>query len=656
MTPTPEEWSYQYLGQWHYVLGYSITLMSHNWPIMLALVMVFCCGVKLYRTPERLTVCWLFAWLLFGLAYEYQKHVAGQLHEAVDFLLGLELAYLNGLAHMVVGPVITTILYGASAVFACQALWMQRSRLAPWATGALGLIGITVMLNSTQPALAPAQPMFWGLSQLAWRRMALAGIALLVLVLAFVNLEAAPRTWFDEGSHLHVPKTLVQYGVYADISAEGFRYFGPTVGVGPTVMLPIAANFLMSGIGLVQGRLVIVVYLLVALVACYALARRLHGGGVALVALLLVLASRTYGHEGMLEYGRQVLGEVPGVAFLALGLLAWTQAISVRQQAWRYSLLAGIGFGLALVTKNQFVLIVPATLALLALLDWFYYRAGSWWLRIAPLTIACAFFGAWTLIQLQFLGPDGFMANLARTRQAAGGAIFVFEGAATMRAADYLVQVFGGLLIPALLYRLWRCRERTPTAFAELAVVLLPLLWICWYMVSLGWPRYAFPAVVLGAFSVARLAADLWGYLRKNQRPLLANLGATYLALVIAFPLALTTRVVLTPDYSPQWMAAYLNQHVPTATIVETWEPELGLLTDHRYHYPPTELLDTAVRQTWLGGKPLAYDGLAARPEYVVVGPFGAWVNIYNQETLQRDYQIIYRVGPYVLHQRTAGQ
>jgi hypothetical protein len=61
--------------------------------------------------------------------------------------------------------------------------------------------------------------------------------------LSFYNLETYPRTWFDEGSHLHVPKTLVQYGVYADISAEGFRYFGPTTGVGPTVMLPVALAF-----------------------------------------------------------------------------------------------------------------------------------------------------------------------------------------------------------------------------------------------------------------------------------------------------------------------------------------------------------------------------------------------------------------------------
>ena len=46
---------------------------------------------------------------------------------------------------------------------------------------------------------------------------------LLVFFFVFFNLTRYPAPWFDEGSHLHVPKTLVQHGVYADISSDGFR-------------------------------------------------------------------------------------------------------------------------------------------------------------------------------------------------------------------------------------------------------------------------------------------------------------------------------------------------------------------------------------------------------------------------------------------------
>src|SRR5687768_1120232 len=88
------------------------------------------------------------------------------------------------------------------------------------------------------------------------RACVVAGCLLLVVVAATVNLQYAPVTWFDEGSHLHVPKTLVQFGVYADRGSDGFRYFGPTTGVGPTVLLPIAGVFKVAGIGLLQARLV----------------------------------------------------------------------------------------------------------------------------------------------------------------------------------------------------------------------------------------------------------------------------------------------------------------------------------------------------------------------------------------------------------------
>lgn len=485
-------------------------------------------------------------------------------------------------------------------------------------------------------------------------RVALAALVLLAVFFALVNLPYAPPTWFDEGSHLHVPKTLVQHGVYADKSSEGFRYFGPTIGVGPTVMLPVAAAFQLGGVGLLQARLVIVGYLAVALVALYLLSRRLYGWPVAALAVALAMASRTLRYDGMLEYGRQVLGEVPGVAFLLLGLLAYSAALLNPAARRRNSLLAGLAFGLALVTKNQFVLIIPPTLALLALLDWCYYRAGGWWVRLAPPAIAVACFGLWTVAMLTFFGPDGFAANLAKTRQAAGGAIFVFDPEATRRAVGYLVQAYGGLLIPGLAYSFWRARERSAHAMAAFAPALMAALWIAWYVTSLGWPRYAFPAVILGAGSVAVLAADLYRWLVARRRPALAWLGAAYLGLAILAPLALSARVVLSPRDAAQQMAAYLDRTVPRDVIIETWEPEIGVLTDHTFHYVPTELLDPAVRRQWLGGPPVRYDGLAARPPYVLLGAFAGYTGIYPAEVLEREYTLVFAAEPYALLRRVA--
>jgi len=376
----------------------------------------------------------------------------------------------------------------------------------------------------------------------------------------------------------------------------------------------------------------------------------------------------------MIEYGRQVVGEVPGVAFLLLGTLAWLAALrtvdngspAISGRRWSavggrrsaiYSVLSGLGFGLALVTKNQFVLTIPLSLLVAGLLDWRYYRAGNWWLRIVPLFIACGCFGLWTLAQFQFLGPGSFMENMRQTRQAAGGAIFVFNLRATLRAGYYLLRpdLYGGLLIPSLAYAAWRARRRDAQGLAEALLVLIVGLWLAWYVgASLGWPRYAFPAVAFGALLVARALADLLGWLWRGQAAWrgLAVAAGLYAALAIVVPLALSARAISQPDDSAQRFAAYMDANVPREAIVETWEPELGLLTDHRYHYPPIALLDTAVRHQWLGGPPVVYDGLRDAPAYVVVGSFGGYTGVYAPEVLARDYVEVQHIGPYDLFKR----
>jgi len=132
-------WSEQHLGQSHYVLGYLIVLVSHNWPIIFALGSALWLSIRLYRTPTRANAVWLFSALLFGLGYEYEKHVAGELHQAIDMLFGYEIAGWNRPLHILVGPVINTgfvlmtltmVLHGLQLSFG-SALTTQLRRLYP---------------------------------------------------------------------------------------------------------------------------------------------------------------------------------------------------------------------------------------------------------------------------------------------------------------------------------------------------------------------------------------------------------------------------------------------------------------------------------------------------------------------------------------------
>jgi len=105
-----EQWSDVHLNQWHYVLGYMLTLVSHNWPIMLAAALSVWFGYQAYVRPTRLNVSWLLTALLLGLLYEYAKHIAAELHTAIDFLFGLEIAHWNRPLHVLVGPAMHTVL------------------------------------------------------------------------------------------------------------------------------------------------------------------------------------------------------------------------------------------------------------------------------------------------------------------------------------------------------------------------------------------------------------------------------------------------------------------------------------------------------------------------------------------------------------------
>ncbi|NJN93658.1 MAG: hypothetical protein HC875_06000 [Anaerolineales bacterium] len=273
--------------------------------------------------------------------------------------------------------------------------------------------------------------------------------AIVILFLAFFNLTHYPITWFDEGSHLHVPKTLVRYGVYADYSSEGFRHYGPTIGIGPTIMLPIAAAFQFFGIGLLQARLVMVLYLLATIYVFYRLAEGLGGTRLAWVATALLVTSRGI---SLIEYGRQVLGEVPGLLFVVAGLALWFA--TWERSSWQRLAAVGLLLGLAMVTKHQYLLVLAPTLGLAWLANLNYYRTAPQRLFIVPGIIAFFCFALWQGYLILYLGPATASENLAMFRQFTSGAALVLSPQLMERGLRELLSlnVYMGWLVPVLAY------------------------------------------------------------------------------------------------------------------------------------------------------------------------------------------------------------
>lgn len=490
--------------------------------------------------------------------------------------------------------------------------------------------------------------------------------ALLVYFLVFYNLTRYPAPWFDEGSHLHVPKTLVKYGVYADISSEGFRYYGPTIGVGPTVMLPIAGMFKLFGIGLLQARLVMALYLIAAIYVFYRLVEQLSGKRIAWIALALVISSRSV---LILYYGRQLLGEVPGLFYLVLGFFLWFSKWE-DDRNWKRLSLIGLLFGLAMITKYQYLLFLAPTLILSWLLDIFYYEASSHRNFLIPGIVAAGSFGIWQLITLQYLGPATAMENMALLRASAEGAAFNFN--LTQLAANFGVltsrAVYLEALLPALIYGFFISTPRTRDGQNSSMIFLLVVLNLGWFVVSsIGWIRYAFLGLALSSIFIARLFYDITSGFKFDWsagafRSIFDGRNAYRLAIsvwllaIIMIPMSKNVLDIAAPgpNYAQQ-MSAYLDANVPENAIIETWDPEMGFLTDHNYHYPPNALLAIAVNQVYYGGEPVQdrYDFLQTeKPEYLLLGEFSKWTEIYPADEIQSNYQLVQSFGDYDLYKR----
>ena len=503
-----------------------------------------------------------------------------------------------------------------------------------------------------------------------WQQFITSGLLLVVIFLAFTNITRFPKPWFDEGSHLHVPKTLVEYGVYADISSEGFRYYGPTIGVGPTVMLPIAAVFKMLGVGLLQARFVIAVYMLLAIYVFYRLVLGLSKSfWLTIAAIALLLSSRSV---LFLNYGRQVLGEVPGLFFLLAGLVLWF--VKWENNSWKRLAVVGLLFGLAMITKYQYLLFLLPMIGIMWFVNVIYYKKTSYWNFIVPGVVAGVCFAVWQAITILNLGPATAMENLTMLRASAEGAAFTFDpgqigenfGELTTRS------VFMGALIPALVYGFIISIPRSSEAQKWGVLYLLVILNLGWYVVaSIGWIRYAFLGLSLSTIFIAKLFHDTTsGFKLASEgeqgfgtlRSILDRNNAFrwalvfWLIIIILIPMAKNVYEVISPGHDAiRELTEYLDENIPQDAIIETWEPEMGFFTDHNYHYPPNALLALAVNQIYSGGKPVqdSYDFVQTeKPEYLLIGEFSKWVDMYPLDQLSDQYELIMSIYDYDLYKR----
>ncbi len=451
-----------------------------------------------------------------------------------------------------------------------------------------------------------------------------------------------PAPWFDEGLNVSTAATLAQTGQYALPDSAGPRVFDPAIQTGPTVLAPVALSLRLFGIGIMQARAAMLPFVALALMTYLLVARRLLGGD-GLLALLLLVIGNLEPYASFTYMSRQVLGEVPATGFILLGLLLWWRGLERHGHGQQNLMWAGLAWGLAMVTKPQIMLLLPAGVAVLAALDYIYYRQARWRAFIVPGIIAGGCVAAWYGAQFAILGPAQFENNAAILRQGAALHIIGLDAVHVRHALGVLWRSgWWAWGLPGIAWGLWQARRRTWQGFCHAAALALPLVALAWFVLfSVGWGRYAFYTLVLSPLWTAGLLADVW---RRRER-LKVNLtwrrwiaGALVTAYVGVLGRPLVSNLIAPVDTGYLAMRDYLAAKVPANAVIESWEWEMSLEAKQSIHHPTTAVTNLITDYMADDRRPPAkvYDARQAQPAYILVGAFGGWTSIYCAATGSR--------------------
>jgi len=324
---------------------------------------------------------------------------------------------------------------------------------------------------------------------------------------------------FDEAYFLQAPSSLITQGEYST-SYDGGMLFDPGLTTGPTVLLFVALAFKIYGIGIQQARIIMLIYFGLMITTAYILSCRLFGIISAIITSIFILIL-----PQIFFFGLLVLGEVPAVFYLLL---------AVFMLAKGKSLLSGLFFGFAILTKNIFALLIISIL-ILWVTDLFL-AINSRKLKIHIFYIKL-FLGLiapnliWEIYKALSLGGFGYSKHIEKL-------LGVFSVAAGLNNTpsppvltrinvlgypfSYLTPLFVlFLFILAILHNLfilfrenkkaksWENQERAK--FFLIVFSMTVLLW--WFSgIHIGWWRHLFPFYIIIMLLIGNSAASLMIY------------------------------------------------------------------------------------------------------------------------------------------------
>ena len=494
-------------------------------------------------------------------------------------------------------------------------------------------------------------------------------LAVALLILGLINLDRTPPLYWDEGWTLSVARNWVERGHYGRLLSG--QPVAPGLEAAISVTGPVALSFYLFGVGVWQGRLVGVLFMLATLGITYYLVRLLYNQSVAIGTLAVLLLLSMYPQLHPLFIGRTVLAELPMLFYLLLGYTFFFLALN---RSARFIPAALVFWGIALITKAQ---LLPFWTISLGLPLMIMLCKRRW--RVAGL-LAAGSIGSLLVSRLLFWLQQLLLQGHTLPNPPLRGVYYftaLVPQAPNRLHALRITLIAGFPTLLGLFYAAWKyiknSREVSASESGEcirLTLIVLAGSWFAWYLLlSVGWARYLFPATFVGSIFVAAMLRDLTddfslsSTIRRGASTLRRshlswqNSRALLTIIVTAWSLSLTLKGLyhiyfIFPDTSAQQVAYFLNTQTPSNTLTETYESELHFLVNRRYHYPPDQThVDLNLRNL---GKDVAiqYDPLAADPDYLVIGSVGHGSELYKAVLDKKAFRILRTYGSYDVYER----
>ena len=336
-----------------------------------------------------------------------------------------------------------------------------------------------------------------------YQKMLVVLILSVIIFFGLFHITESPPFGFDEGWATHIATNISRIGIDGTQFSPGNIGHVPLISVGYPLIYALAFWFKIFGVGILQARIMMVVYMLGFAIISFLFLRRLYGNNIALASLAILSTFPPF-----YTFGKSVIGEVPVLFFLMLFLLSFNLATNNPKRRKFWLILSGVVAGLCIITKTMALVFIPA-LFVGAFMAW--KRKSVSWKDIYIVTISTIIpIIVWIITNFQ---PGESLAYVAD--------YYSNPSALTDKTATFWLNFrmfwsgIGPLYMLSLIF-VWiigiiiRLKVRTRIFTEEFIALTFSTLLILSFLFRYWDARYLFPVQVLGILFAPYSLYSIW--------------------------------------------------------------------------------------------------------------------------------------------------